>query len=128
MNLRRLFEADPMAADAQIDFEQQLADPSRYTIGHNIHPASEMDQQPGDGASYDGAMVPGAGGDMMGQPGQGMPGQPPTDDQLQPIEPGMQPPGQPPNPPQMEGRDLLDLYLDILLSESTELITIRPFC
>src|ERR1044071_6751210 len=119
-----LSEGNPVAAGMQVDFEQREADPSRYTIGHNIHPASEMEDQMGAGgdgmqAPYDGSMVPGGPG------GAGMPpgGMPPGDQELQPIQPGMAPPpgqGMPPQqPPMQEGamKDEFDLFLDEVLSE-----------
>ena len=37
-----VFEANPLQAGLQVDFEELEADPSKMTISQNIHPASEI--------------------------------------------------------------------------------------
>lgn len=132
--LRQLFEGNPIDAGQQVDFEQTFADRSHYTLGHNLHPASEMGEEVDGGndgmgapADYAGAMMPGGAG---GPPGAMPPGGAMPDDQLQQIQPGMpQPPPGMGQPPMQEKvmRDTLDLYLDALLDESIEELTEGPF-
>ena len=123
-----LSEADPIQAGLQVDFEEREADPSKYTIGQNIHPASEMEDEAGgdDGmmAPYDGTQMAGGVPPMGGAAG------PPTDEEMQQIQPGMPAPqGAPGQPPMQEGfmKDQLDLFLDQLLDEDIEEITEAPF-
>jgi hypothetical protein len=128
-----LREADPIQAGLQIDFEEREGDPSKYTLGQNLHPAmDEMDGEDGMGAPYDGAQIPGGG---MGMGMGGDPSMPPADAEMQPIEPGMQQgmpsgmPGEEQQPPMQEGymKDQLDLFLDQLLDENIEEISEAPF-
>lgn len=102
-----LREADPIQAGQLVDFEQREADPSRYSITHNIHSVDDMTDNAT--APYDGAQMPGAGAggamppdaSMAGAPG----GAPPPDDQLQDMNgmpPGGGPQAQPPMPGQMQ--------------------------
>ncbi len=114
----RLYE-DPERAGRQVDFEQRMADPSRYTIGHNIHPAADNPDQEGadttddpTAAPYDGAQV--SNGD---QAAGGQPGSPPEQG-LQNIQPGS------PDQQHMEStnvnefeNNLVDMFLEELLGE-----------
>lgn len=124
-------EADPMQAGLQVDFEQREADPSKYTISQNIHPANEEIDggNDGNGAPYDGTQMAGMpGGGGMGA--MGMPEQPPGDEEMQPIQPGMQDPNQQQQmmPMQQEGfmKDHIDIFLDSLLEGIEDLQEAPP--
>lgn len=110
-----LVEADPIQAGLQVDWEEREADPSRYTIGHNIHPAKEIEPGSDDGtaAPYEGAPVPGM--EMPGQPPGGA--MPPPEGELSPITPqsggGALPQQQPPF--QESAMFDFDQFLDELL-------------
>lgn len=120
-----VFEANPIQAGLQVDFEELEADPSRMTISQNIHPANEEVDGGNDGmaAPYDGAQMAGM------PPGGAMPEQPPTDEEMQPIEPGMQQPGlqQPPMQQESFMGDDFDLFLDELLEGVNDELTEAPY-
>jgi hypothetical protein len=71
-----LNEADPIAAGREVDFQNHMADPSRYTISHNMpSPMDDMSGMDGMGNSsqYDGTDLQ---GNANGSEPAGMPPMP----------------------------------------------------
>ncbi len=125
--------ADPVQAGLQVDFEEKMADPSRYSIGHNIHPATDNPDGEGMSGPDDGSGAP-YDGSQVADPSAAPPAAPPGDEELQSIPPGG-PGGGPPQQP-MESIEmneyenkLVDLFLEELFdeSDSTELTERGPY-